>query len=90
MGEILQKVEAVPAALRELVVGNAEGNPFYIEELVKMLIEDGAIHVGLERLAGGARPVGGGERAAFVGRAAAGALRPPDPSRSARRCNAPR
>jgi class 3 adenylate cyclase/tetratricopeptide (TPR) repeat protein len=40
---LLRHVERVPAALRELVVGNAEGVPFYVEELVKMLIEDGVI-----------------------------------------------
>jgi len=48
VGEILQKVEQVPRALRELVVNGAEGNPFYIEELLKMLIEDGAIVTGEE------------------------------------------
>ena len=37
-----------PPTLRELVVNNAEGNPFYIEELVKMLIEDGVIQKGEE------------------------------------------
>jgi predicted ATPase/class 3 adenylate cyclase len=41
--EILQKVDAVPAALRDLVVSNAAGNPFYMEELLKMLIEDGVV-----------------------------------------------
>jgi tetratricopeptide (TPR) repeat protein len=41
--EILQKLEQVPVALRELVVSGAEGNPFYIEELVKMLVEQGVI-----------------------------------------------
>jgi predicted ATPase len=41
--EILQKVKRVPEPLRELVVNNSEGNPFYMEELVKMLIEDGVI-----------------------------------------------
>ena len=41
--EILQKVEALPENLRELLVTNAEGNPFYIEELVRMLVEDGVI-----------------------------------------------
>ncbi len=41
--EILQKVERVPQALRELVVGEAEGNPFYVEELIKLLIEEGVI-----------------------------------------------
>jgi class 3 adenylate cyclase/tetratricopeptide (TPR) repeat protein len=41
--EILQKTEQVPTALRELIVSGAEGNPFYIEELVKMLVEQGVI-----------------------------------------------
>ena len=41
--EILQKVQAVPEALRELIVTRAEGNPFYVEELIKILIEDGVI-----------------------------------------------
>jgi class 3 adenylate cyclase/tetratricopeptide (TPR) repeat protein len=41
--EILQKVDQVPDVLQELVVKGAEGNPFYIEELIKMLIEDGFI-----------------------------------------------
>lgn len=39
VGEILQKLPVVPPALSELVVGGAEGNPFYIEELIKMLID---------------------------------------------------
>ena len=41
--EVLQKVENTPEALRELVVSNAEGNPFYVEELIKVLVEDGVI-----------------------------------------------
>jgi predicted ATPase/class 3 adenylate cyclase len=41
--EILQKVDQIPDALRELVVSNAEGNPFYIEELLKMLFDTGVI-----------------------------------------------
>jgi class 3 adenylate cyclase/tetratricopeptide (TPR) repeat protein len=44
--EILVKVNNVPKDLCELVVAGAEGNPFYIEELVKMLIEDGVIRTG--------------------------------------------
>jgi len=58
VGEILQRAEGVPHELRDLVVEGAEGNPFYVEELIKMLIEDGVIVVGedhwrveLERLA---------------------------------------
>lgn len=46
--EILQKVEAIPDALREMIVSNAEGNPFYVEELIKMLIEDGVVIRGEE------------------------------------------
>jgi len=38
--EILQKVPSIPGALLDLVVNHAEGNPFYIEELIKMLIEN--------------------------------------------------
>jgi class 3 adenylate cyclase/tetratricopeptide (TPR) repeat protein len=41
--EILQHVDHVPFKLRELVVQGAEGNPFYIEELIKMLVERGVI-----------------------------------------------
>ena len=41
--ELLKKLPEVPAALRELVTSSAEGNPFYMEELVKMLIDRGAI-----------------------------------------------
>jgi len=41
--EILQKVDQIPESLQDLVVKGAEGNPFYIEELIKMLIEDGII-----------------------------------------------
>ena len=41
--ELLKKLPDVPAALRELITGGAEGNPFYMEELVRMLIDQGAI-----------------------------------------------
>ena len=47
--ELLKKLPEVPAALRELITGGAEGNPFYMEELVKMLVDDGAIETGAER-----------------------------------------
>jgi predicted ATPase/class 3 adenylate cyclase len=43
VGEVLQKVQDLPDALRDLITENAEGNPFYLEELVKMLVEDGVI-----------------------------------------------
>ncbi|MGC9357839.1 MAG: ATP-binding protein [Anaerolineae bacterium] len=47
--EILQKVDEVPPALRETVIGGAEGNPLYVEELIKTLIEEGVIVTGDER-----------------------------------------
>jgi class 3 adenylate cyclase/tetratricopeptide (TPR) repeat protein len=43
VAEILQRVDHVPNALRDLVVTAADGNPFYIEELVKWLLEAGVI-----------------------------------------------
>jgi serine/threonine protein kinase/predicted ATPase len=43
--DILQKMSDVPNDLGDLIVTNAEGNPFYIEELVKMLIDQGTITV---------------------------------------------
>lgn len=46
VAEVLQRVETVPVALRELLVSSAGGNPFYLEELVKMFIEEGVIKKG--------------------------------------------
>jgi tetratricopeptide (TPR) repeat protein len=40
---VLHKVQDVPEALCDLIVSNAEGNPYYLEELIKMLVEDGVI-----------------------------------------------
>jgi ABC-type oligopeptide transport system substrate-binding subunit/class 3 adenylate cyclase len=48
VGEILQRARDVPTDLRDLIVEGAEGNPFYVEELIKMLIEDGVIVPGEE------------------------------------------
>ena len=45
VGEILSRVERVPVELSELLVGRSDGNPYYIEELVNMLIDEGAIIV---------------------------------------------
>jgi predicted ATPase len=49
VGEILRKAGGVPHDLRDLIVEGAEGNPLYVEELIKMLIEDGAIVIGENR-----------------------------------------
>ncbi len=44
--ELLKKLPEIPAALRELVTSSSEGNPFYMEELISMLIDQGAIQTG--------------------------------------------
>jgi predicted ATPase/class 3 adenylate cyclase len=43
VNEILKYIPDLPKELVETVAMNAEGNPFYLEELVKVLIEDGVI-----------------------------------------------
>jgi predicted ATPase/class 3 adenylate cyclase len=43
VSEILQRVDDIPDSLRDLIVDAAEGNPYFVEELVKMLIEQGVI-----------------------------------------------
>jgi tetratricopeptide (TPR) repeat protein len=47
--DILRKLPEIPADLCDLIVTRSEGNPFYVEELVKVLIEDGVILAGSER-----------------------------------------
>jgi predicted ATPase/class 3 adenylate cyclase len=47
--DILRKLPEIPADLCNLVVERAEGNPFYLEELIKVFIEDGVILVGDEK-----------------------------------------
>ena len=39
----LLTIEALPAATRDLVLARAEGNPFFVEEVIRMLIDQGAI-----------------------------------------------
>ena len=41
--EILQQVDEVPRTLRDLLVERSEGNPYYMEELVKMLLDERVI-----------------------------------------------
>lgn len=41
--EILRKLPSIPDALTNLIVTKAEGSPFYVEELIKMLIDKGII-----------------------------------------------
>lgn len=49
IAEIFRKVESIPEVLYEIVVNEAEGSPFFIEELIKMLIEEGVIETENER-----------------------------------------
>jgi len=46
--EILRRARDVPAGLRDVVVSGAEGNPFYVEELIKMFIDQKVIVTGAE------------------------------------------
>lgn len=48
IADILSKVEVIPEALFACVVDEAEGNPFFIEELIKMLIDEEVIETGRE------------------------------------------
>ena len=47
----LLKIENFPARMRELILNRAEGNPFFVEELLRSLIDAGAIVI-----AGGTGP----------------------------------
>ncbi len=47
--ELLQRADRVPARVAQLIVDTADGNPFYVEELVKWLIEEGAVDTSGER-----------------------------------------
>ena len=46
--DILCRVENTPDSLVETIVTTAEGNPFYVEEVIKMMIEDSVIVKGDE------------------------------------------
>jgi class 3 adenylate cyclase/tetratricopeptide (TPR) repeat protein len=39
----LLSLESLPLALKDLISGRAEGNPFFVEELIRTLIERGAL-----------------------------------------------
>jgi serine/threonine protein kinase len=69
------RARGVPHALREMVVGGAEGNPFYVEELIKMLIDQRVIVPGRRRLARGREPPRRSQSAADADGRAAGATR---------------
>jgi predicted ATPase len=48
ISEILRNVEQIPEDLFACITNVAEGNPFFIEELIKMLIEGGVINTSQE------------------------------------------
>jgi predicted ATPase/class 3 adenylate cyclase len=41
--EILQKVPEIPPALTDMIITKADGSPFYVEEVIKVLIDQGVI-----------------------------------------------
>ena len=43
MHEVLQRVDHVPDSIVDLIVGRSDGNPFFVEEIVKMLRDNGVI-----------------------------------------------
>ncbi len=45
---ILRKAREIPPALRDLIMEGAEGNPFYIEEIIRMLVDQKVIVPGPE------------------------------------------
>lgn len=47
--QVLRRIDPVPRRLKSLIIEGAEGNPYYVEELVKMLIDDRVIERGGER-----------------------------------------
>lgn len=57
VAEILQRADDVPPSLVELVVRTADGNPYYVEELVKWLVEEGVVDTSADRWRVAARAV---------------------------------
>ena len=49
IAEILRKAPQVPSVIVDMIVQKAEGSPFYVEELIKVLIEEGVIVRGEEQ-----------------------------------------
>ena len=47
--QILRKLDVIPQSLCDVIIEGAEGNPYYMEELIKVLIDDGVIMRGEER-----------------------------------------
>ena len=81
---LLAAVDDLPATLRSLIAGNAEGNPFYVEELIKVLIDDRVILRDGGPLARRCRPPRRPARAGHPDRRLAGPPRQPAARRARR------
>jgi class 3 adenylate cyclase/tetratricopeptide (TPR) repeat protein len=57
VAEILQRADDVPPSLVDLVVRTADGNPYYVEELVKWLVEEGVVDTSADHWRVAARAV---------------------------------
>jgi predicted ATPase len=44
MVESLLRIDALPASLREEVLAKAQGNPFFVEEVIRSLIDSGTVY----------------------------------------------
>lgn len=51
IAEILEKADNVPEPLQDLLITKTAGNPFYIEEMIKMFIDQGVIETSGEQWA---------------------------------------
>jgi predicted ATPase len=45
----LLEIESLPRDTRDLILAKAEGNPFFVEEVIRMLIDRGAIQLEADR-----------------------------------------
>jgi class 3 adenylate cyclase/tetratricopeptide (TPR) repeat protein len=45
VSDILRRLPEIPDVLMDMIVERSDGNPFYIEELIKVMIDDGVIVV---------------------------------------------
>ena len=43
--QILHKMETIPSRLLQIIKSHSEGNPFFVEEIIKNFIEDGVIEI---------------------------------------------
>ena len=41
--QLLSSADSLPAAVQDLIIGKAEGNPFFVEEVIRTLIERGGL-----------------------------------------------